>query len=221
MRSPDTRQNDITEQAASDGGPLALLDWRRQVSGLYSSIRAETDPERAWQNWRDTRDRLFKTHAQSPLEPPDQRNFSGLPYFEYDSSLRFTVQVEPVTGPVFPVDTSDEIVLHMRCFGRTRGLSKPLGQELTLFWLSGYGGGLFLPFGDATNGVETYGGGRYLLDSIKGADLGSDSISGLILDFNFAYNPSCSYSPKYICPLSPPDNRLPLAVAAGERMESF
>ena len=81
---------------------------------------------------------------------------------------------------------------------RTAGLADRLGGELTVYWLGGYGGGVFMPFGDATNGSTTYGGGRYLLDGVKGADLGV--VDGrLILDFNFAYNPSCAYSTRWVC----------------------
>ena len=88
--------------------------------------------------------------------------------------------------------------------------------SLALYWLDGYGGGVFLPFADATRGDATYGGGRYLLDTVKGADLG-EADGRLVLDFNFAYNPSCSYDPRWVCPLSPPENRLDVAVRAGER----
>ncbi len=90
-------------------------------------------------------------------------------------------------------------------------------HTLELYWLGGYGGGLFVPFRDATGGAESYGGGRYLLDTVKGADLG---LAGgrLIFDFNFAYNPSCCYDPGWVCPLSPPANRLVVAVRAGERL---
>jgi uncharacterized protein (DUF1684 family) len=83
--------------------------------------------------------------------------------------------------------------------------------------LEGYGGGLFVPFGDLTNGHETYGGGRYLLDSAKGADLGSHG-NWVVLDFNFAYRPSCVHSDRWSCPLAPVENRLPVAVRAGERL---
>jgi uncharacterized protein (DUF1684 family) len=82
--------------------------------------------------------------------------------------------------------------------------------------MAGYGGGTFLPFADATSGRETYGAGRYLLDTIKGADLGHQR-DRVILDFNFAYFPSCAYSPRYICPLAPAGNRLPQPIRAGER----
>jgi uncharacterized protein (DUF1684 family) len=103
-------------------------------------------------------------------------------------------------------------------FARTAGLDERLGGELTLYWLGGYGGGVFLPFRDATTGKATFGGGRYLLDGIKGADLGRDAQGRAILDFNFAYNPSCAYSARWICPLAPPENALPVAIHAGERM---
>ena len=103
-------------------------------------------------------------------------------------------------------------------FARTLGLERRLGGELTLYWIAGYGGGAFLPFQDATSGGETYGGGRYLLDTIKGADLGQAPDGRVILDFNFAYNPSCAYSDRWVCPLAPAANLLPAAVRAGERM---
>ncbi|MGH6914787.1 MAG: DUF1684 domain-containing protein, partial [Geminicoccales bacterium] len=98
------------------------------------------------------------------------------------------------------------------------GLERRLGVELCVYWIGGYGGGVFLPFRDATSGRQTYGGGRYLLDSIKSADLGETSDGRVILDFNFAYHPSCAYSDRWICPLSPVENTLPVAIRAGERL---
>jgi hypothetical protein len=92
-------------------------------------------------------------------------------------------------------------------------------QRLSLFWMAGYAGGLFLPYRDATNGAETYGAGRYLLDGAKSADLGGDLKRGtLVLDFNFAFQPSCAFDPKWACPLAPPENRLDVAIRAGERL---
>ncbi len=85
--------------------------------------------------------------------------------------------------------------------------------------MAGYAGGLFVPFRDASNGHETYGAGRYLLDTAKSADLGPGSADGsLILDFNFAFQPSCAFDPKWSCPLAPPENRLDLRIEAGERL---
>ena len=78
--------------------------------------------------------------------------------------------------------------------------------------MAGYAGGLFVPFRDATNGTETYGAGRYLVDAAKSADLGGDPAAGtLVLDFNFAFQPSCAFDPRWACPLAPPENRLDLA----------
>src|SRR3954454_128722 len=88
--------------------------------------------------------------------------------------------------------------------------------ELELYWLAGYGGGLFMPFADATSGAETYGAGRYLLATAKGTDLGTRD-GRLVLDFNLAYNPSCSYDPRWTCPLAPAPNRLAIPVRLGGR----
>ena len=88
---------------------------------------------------------------------------------------------------------------------------------LEVFWIDVYGGGVFIPFRDATSGSLTYGGGRYLLDTIKGADLGMTERGELVLDFNFAYHPSCHYDPRWSCPLAPRENWLTVPIEAGER----
>ena len=92
-------------------------------------------------------------------------------------------------------------------------------RSLLLFWMAGYSGGLFLPFRDATNRTETYGAGRYLIDSAKSADLGGDPTRGtLVCDFNFSFQPSCAFDPRWACPLAPPENRLDIPIRAGERI---
>jgi uncharacterized protein (DUF1684 family) len=201
-----------------DGGAVALLDWRRQVAQVYADVRAAADAERAWREWRRARDHLFKTHPQSPLDARTRSAFGTLPFFGYDRSLRVRVALSRIEGDPVTIDGGGDGAIRMSAFARTDGLRDRLGGELTLFWLAGYGGGLFLPFADATNGRETYGGGRYLLDTIKGADLGGPQTDELILDFNFAYNPSCAYSTRYVCPLAPPSNRLSVRMPAGEML---
>jgi uncharacterized protein (DUF1684 family) len=204
--------------APDDGGRLALWDWRRRVSALYADVRAERDPKSAWWRWRETRDRLFRDHAQSPLEPAHRASFRGLAYGDYAPSLRFAAALQPISnGPVARFNAGADGTLTLRGFARTAGLATDLGAELTLFWIEGYAGSVFLPFTDATCGHTSYGAGRYLLDTLKGADLGSDPEGRCILDFNFAYNPSCAYSPRWACPLAPSENALPTAVHAGER----
>lgn len=191
-----------------------LWDWRRQVADLYGAVRANPDPQAAWLHWRMVRDRLFRDHPQTPIEPGTP--FTALPFFPYDPALRFLVTLDPLDGPdeLLPVGKDGD--LRMRPFARTAGLAAALGGELTLYWLQGYCGGVFLPFADATSGRETYGAGRYLLDTIKSADLGAAPDGRTVLDFNFAYNPSCAYSDRYVCPLAPRANRLPAPVRAGE-----
>lgn len=195
-----------------------LWDWRRRVAGLYDAVRRAEHPEAGWRLWRAERDRLFREHPQSPIEYRSKENraeFAGLPLFDYDPALRFAVGLRAVDGAAVTVSVGGDGAMRLRPFAMTDGLAA-LGGELTLFWVEGYGGGVFLPFTDATSGRESYGGGRYLLDTIKGADLGE--VEGrTVLDFNFAYNPSCSYSDRYVCPLAPRENRLAARIAAGER----
>jgi uncharacterized protein (DUF1684 family) len=90
-------------------------------------------------------------------------------------------------------------------------------QSLSLFRFKQYAHGIFLPFRDETAGVSTYGGGRYLLDSPKGADLGDDG-THMVLDFNYAYHPSCVYSDRWSCPLPPSENWLQISISAGEKL---
>jgi uncharacterized protein (DUF1684 family) len=194
---------------------LELLDWKRRVFDLYAAVRA-TDPEAGWRLWRETRDELFRSHPQSPLPPERRASFDGLEYWPYDPEARVVAQLEDVDAPPQPVATSGSEQILFQPFARARFELRGEPLSLELYWLAGYGGGVFLPFRDATSGQESYGGGRYALDTVKGADLGE--VDGqLVLDFNFAYNPSCSYDPGWVCPLAPPANRLAVAIEAGER----
>lgn len=196
-----------------------LWDWRQRIASIYHDIRSNENAESAWHLWCDTRATMFKTHPQSPIEIADRQGFSGPAMFPYDSSLRLRVSLVPSTSDNIFVDTGSQSELSLKSFARTEGLASRLGNELTLYWIEGYGGGVFLPFKDVTSGIETYGGGRYLLDTIKGADLGSVGSDGdHILDFNFSYFPSCAYSSRYVCPLAPLENRLAAAVRGGERV---
>jgi uncharacterized protein (DUF1684 family) len=199
-----------------------LWDWRQKIANLYCEVRSSGDIAAAWRLWCDTRAMLFRTHPQSPIEQADRHAFVGPVTFPYDPALRLTVQLAPTKPERMTVATGADGDTSMHAFARTEGLEARLGSELTLYWIEGYGGGVFLPFADATTGAETYAGGRYLLDTIKGVDLGAVRPDGtLLLDFNFSYFPSCAYSSRYICPLAPPGNRLRDAVWAGERLAAF
>ena len=194
---------------------ITLLDWRRRVADLYVDVRRglPNDPGAAHQLWRDGRDELFRAHPQSPLPPAERAGFGGLPYFPYDArfAVRAKVRDLPVERYDVPSSTGDSIP-----FVRIGAVDLVWGS-LEVFWLDAYSGGVFLPFRDATAGKTTYGGGRYLLDTAKSADLGAVG-DELVLDFNFAYHPSCRFDPKWVCPLAPLSNRLAVAIEAGERM---
>jgi uncharacterized protein (DUF1684 family) len=194
---------------------LALLDWKRRVFSLYAAVRA-LEPEAGWKLWRETRDELFRSHPQSPLPADRRASFQGLEYWPYDPEARVLAELEDVEAEPQPVVTSGTESVLFRPFARASFELRGERLSLEVAWLAAYGGGAFLCFRDATGGRESYGGGRYLLDTVKGADLGEDD-GRLVLDFNFAYNPSCSYDPGWVCPLAPPANRLPVPVEAGER----
>lgn len=195
---------------------LALAGWRRSISELYAEVRRKQDPKEAWRLWRDTRDELFRSHPQSPIPEDKRKSFLGVPYYDYDADARVTGRVREIGLQRYEIGTSGEGTISFTRFARVHFAFKDDDVSLELYWLEGYGGGLFLPFRDDTSGASTYGAGRYLLDSVKGADLGMEG-GELILDFNFAYNPSCSYDPQWLCPLAPPPNRLDVAIEAGER----
>jgi uncharacterized protein (DUF1684 family) len=217
---------------AGDGSAadrLSLADWRRRVTALYAEVRAmsATDPATALAHWRAVRERLFREHPQSPVPVAARSGFRAR-HFDHDARLRFHAVLEPAPAPdpgalALELPNSGADTLSFSRIGRVQ-LPFPDGHRaLSVFWMAGYAGGLFIPFRDATNGTETYGAGRYLVDAAKGADLGAvpgpdPDTWALVLDFNFATQPSCAFDPRWACPLAPPENRLDLEVRAGERL---
>ena len=195
---------------------LDLVDLRRRVGDLYR-LRGPG----ALEEFRRGRDHLFHDHPQSPIE--ERHGFAGLDYFPPDPAFRVPARFVPATvAEDLVIDTGGEDGAIP--YRRAGALAFELGGtacSLTVLSLVGYGGGLFLPFKDATSRDETYGGGRYLFDTVKNTDglaleaeVGSDR---MIIDFNYAYNPSCAYSPRWACPLAPPENTLAVRVSAGEK----
>ncbi len=196
---------------------LDLADYRRRVAELYAAVRSEPDPATAWAAWRSGRDALLATHSQSPVPVEGRAGFGGSPFFDYDPGWRVVGEVVPVEDDRTLLDHSGEGATGFTRFGVAHADVDGEPLRLDLYWLDSYAGGIFLPFRDRTNGGETYGGGRYLLDTAKGADLGGDG-DRLILDFNFAYHPSCVWDDRWSCPLAPPGNTIDRHVRAGERL---
>ena len=198
------------------GDPLQLLDWKRRIFELYAEIRSSSDASAAWDRWRAVRDDLFTHHPQSPIPRGERPGFAGLPYFDYDPAVRVLAEVSPAPEEAIEIGGSAGESFRATRFAVASFDLDGSEASLELYWLEGYGGGLFVSFRDPTAGSETYGAGRYLLDTVKGSDLGTRD-GKLVLDFNFAYNPSCAYDPRWVCPLAPPGNRLPVDIRGGER----
>ncbi|PRY67518.1 hypothetical protein B0I08_106125 [Glaciihabitans tibetensis] len=224
---------------------LQVADWRRRVFSLYKSVRESSDVVAAHALWKTERDELFAHHPSSPLLPEDLASFAGLPVEPYDPAWRFELPLLDAAEPKrMDVETGTDGTVP---FERIGFVDVPDVGTLDVWRLASYGGGIFVPVKDALAGKPggTYGGGRYLIDTIKGADLGSglaglgdaepeSGLAGhgdtglqlggpetLVLDFNFAYNPSCAYDPAWACPLAQPGNRVAVEIPVGERYEGL
>jgi hypothetical protein len=165
---------------------------------------------------RADKDEYFRGGHDSPIPAAEREAFTGLPYFPVDESLRFEgLTLEPYAGSEpanFQIPTSDG---KLRDAVRAGTFAFELGggmQRLTGYtFADGESESVFLPFLDATSGSETYGAGRYL-------DLYPEADGTYVIDFNLAYHPSCVYDPRFSCPLTPAENRLPIRIEAGERL---
>jgi uncharacterized protein (DUF1684 family) len=168
--------------------------------------------------YRADKDEYFRESHGSPIPETEREAFAGLPYFDVDEELRFEgLELHPYTGnepTSFQIPTSDG---KLRAAERAGTFELELGgatQRLTGFRFADDASdaeSVFLPFLDSTSGAETYGAGRYL-------DLYPESDGTYVVDFNLAYHPSCVYDPRFSCPLTPAENRLPVRIEAGERL---
>jgi uncharacterized protein (DUF1684 family) len=205
---------------ATPRNPVTLADWRRTIASLYARVRDASDRDAAGaaRDFRAARDRLFAQHPDSPIPPAQRPSWRGASWFAYDPAWRVSAEFAPARDVAhFDIPLAGDGIARCARVGTVRFRVRDAEATLAVYWFDGYGGGLWLPFTDGTSGDTTYGGGRYLYDTIKGADLGAGA-ERFVLDFNFAYNPSCAYDERWSCPLAPSENRLPFAVMAGERM---
>ncbi len=192
---------------------LDVLDWRRRVASIYGDVRADPDAAHAHRAWVDARRELLTTHPASPVPAAERAAFGGGRAAPYNPAFRFVVAVDTEVEPERrEVQTGTDGVVPFTRIGKVRldGLG-----SLDVWWLDSYGGGIFVPLHDATSRVTTYGAGRYVLDTTKGADLGGGA-EGLVVDLNFAYQPSCAYDEAWACPLPGVGNRLAAEVPVGE-----
>lgn len=177
-----------------------------------------TTYEQAVDNDRVAKDAYFRSSPHSPLEADARAGFHGLSYFPVHLSYRIEgLRLLPYAGDgplAFLMPTSDGQDRHAIRAGSFVFEVGGDRQGLTAYRFQGAeGDSLFVPFLDATSGVDTYGAGRYL-DVEPGPD------GRYVLDFNRAYHPYCAYSPSFSCPLTPAENRLGVRIEAGERLEA-
>jgi uncharacterized protein len=176
-----------------------VASWRREVHALYDAVRAEPEPASAHETWVEGRTELFDTHPASPRQAG-----RTLRHAPYDPAYRFVLEMQPAAPEEWRPTTGSDGEVPFRRAGR---FEIPLVGGLDVWWLGSYGNGIFVPVRDATAGTTTYGAGRYLLDTVKGADLGREG-DAWVVDLNFSYNPSCAYDPDWACPLAPLGNRV-------------
>lgn len=164
---------------------------------------------------RVTRD--MKMRDKNSVIPVARRSaFRGLNYYDVDSTYRFVTELQRLSQPdTVRMAESTGTVSKQIVVGAVR-LPVANGTSLTVFEVKSGSdrGQLWIPFADATNGEATYAAGRY----VDLRELDGDSV---VVDFNRAYNPTCTYNPEYACPLPPPQNHIPEPIPAGEKTPSF
>jgi uncharacterized protein (DUF1684 family) len=170
----------------------------------------------AVRSYRADKDEYMRTSQGSPVPEADRAGFAGLPYFDIDEELRFEgLRLAPYGGSEptsFQIPTSGGELRDAERAGVLRFELDGATHELTAYTFAGDGPeSIFVPFLDQTSGTETYGAGRYL-------DIDREHDGTYALDFNLAYHPSCVYDPRFSCPLTPAENRLPVRIEAGERL---
>jgi hypothetical protein len=161
-------------------------------------------------------DEFMRYHPQSPLDHDQRHEFSGLNYYDLDESLILEVEIErfPEDEPVVVMETSTGDQQDYRRWGKFTFEVEGVEAALTLYVDSH--GEYFLPFRDGTSGSDTYGAGRYMDDHRPAIQpLEGDRLR---INFNYAYNPYCAYSPNFSCPLPPAENWLQVPIRAGEKI---
>ncbi|MDQ3169386.1 MAG: DUF1684 domain-containing protein [Acidobacteriota bacterium] len=201
--------------------PSSTSNFERRTLALVVALVCAgcSEPARTYAEeiaaWRAEKDAAFRTTDDSPIPAAERAAFQGLVYFDIDPALRVPAALAEteMSSQTIEMDTTDGKRQRMRVIGRLAFTLAGERRALTAFVPESAQGAerLFVPFRDATNRAETYGGGRYL-------DLQRSSTGLYDLDFNRAYNPFCVYDAQYVCPLPPRENALAIPIRAGEQM---
>ena len=172
------------------------------------SLKGETE-------WQREKNAIYKDASVSPLKPDDLKNFKGLDFFKEDSLFVVSAYLERTPDSEwFNMKTTDDRLSKERVYGILKFQIKNNPYQLNIYQgeenmqTEGYEDYLFLPFLDNTNGITSYGGGRYI-------DLRIPKGDTIVINFNKAYNPLCVYNEKYSCPIVPRINYLNIEIEAG------
>ncbi|MBA3724222.1 MAG: DUF1684 domain-containing protein [Candidatus Levybacteria bacterium] len=201
-----------------------LYDYRQRVFLMYkkrnSLLQQGASHAAILKEFREEKDELFASHPQSALDNDQRTKFKGLSYFPYSKDLVFEAEVIEIPPRAVTVPKNPYEAMTMTSIAQVTFAIAGQPATLSIYWIDVYGGGLFLPFHDGTSPDISYGAGRYLFDTIKGSSFLESTRNGkntIILDFNYAYNPSCAYNPLWVCPLAPVENRITPRIEAGEK----
>lgn len=186
-----------------------------QGAGTMTSVPVPSGWEERLLEHRVERDQTFRYGSDTPLLPEDRLSFEGLEYWDPDPKYRMVgplqvhdqreqFEIPTTTGKMRPCERYGQVTFELD--------GSPFKLQVYRLLDSGSDPGLFLPFIDKTTGRETYPAGRYI-------DLEGETGGVYVLDFNGAYNPLCAYGApeEYVCPVTPPENRLDVRIEAGER----
>lgn len=158
---------------------------------------------------RAEKDQFFKASPHSPLTPEQQETFNGLRYYRYHEDAAFELSIQADEGE--KTITIETTTGELRRYARAGTITFTLDEQPITLAVYNSPHGYFLPFVDANTGVETYPAGRYLEpEALPG--------NRIFVDFNLAYNPYCAYSEGWSCPITPAENRVDVAVRAGEML---
>ena len=182
---------------------LDELDWRREVTRLYTAVRAERSPAVAHGGWVTARDRLLAEH---PCSPADRDGFPGLEVPDHVDAWRVEVPLLPAPPRRLPGPVPGEQV---------GVLSTPWG-DVAVWRLDGHGGGIWVAVRDRGNGRLSSSAGRVLYDTACGVDLGTGPDGGLVVDLNFLHAPDSAHDPRRTSPQLPPEEVLDVVVPVGE-----
>lgn len=160
----------------------------------------------------------YKDASTSPLKDKDRKHFEGLDFFKFDSTYVVAASFKrtPKEKPFKMKTTTSRRPVYLK-YGelnfnlKSKEYTLNIYQNQNLIEKEGYEDYLFLPFLDETNGIETYGGGRYIDARIPEGDT-------MEIDFNKAYNPYCAYNDKYSCPIVQRQNYLRTKIEAGVKV---